>query len=270
MATGAVVEAGVGEVVAGSLDGDSLAGASAAGAVVALEADGESRRGFEEAGVRRAVGLMAAFATIDADGGVFEDEGAAFVDVAFEAGLFVAECLLHHVRAGGGAPGGGRSAMGIVAVGAVHEAFVDAVFERHGELGADVGVAGVAKVGLLLGEQGFGSGGFVDGVAGRANDVGGGVAGAAYVLAAERLLVAGQAVVEDLLGLHDGESLDGGFAAFGFQMFFGGAVAGLAGLLEFGVGVFEKYRGHVRVAGTAGVGLSRQGEWGQQRQQDEP
>jgi len=101
------VEAGVREVVAGGLKGDTFSGAAAAGAVVTLEASRESRGGSEEPGVRGAVRLMAALASVDAHSGVLEDEGSTFVDVAFEAGLFVAEPEVHHVRPRGCPPGRG-------------------------------------------------------------------------------------------------------------------------------------------------------------------
>jgi len=107
VATGAIVEAGVREVVAGGLKGDAFSGAAAAGAIVTLEAGRESSGGSKEPGVRGAMRLMAALASVDADCGVFEDEGSTFVDVAFEAGFFVAEPEVHHVRTRSGPPSWG-------------------------------------------------------------------------------------------------------------------------------------------------------------------
>ena len=96
--TGAVLEARIRHVVAGGLRGDPVPGPSGARSVVALEADGEGGGAFEEARIGRPVRLVATLTTVDANGGVFEDKGSAFVDVAFEAGFLVRKRLLHHAR----------------------------------------------------------------------------------------------------------------------------------------------------------------------------
>jgi len=184
------------------------------------------------------MGEVTGSAAVDAEGGVFKDKRAAFVDVAFEAGFFVLQPVGHHARAGGHAPGGGVGAMGIVAVGALHEAFVDAVFDGHGELGLNVGVAGIAEVGLRTGEKLLGGSGFVDGMAVGANDIGGGVRGAADVGARDLPAMTRQAGVEGLFGLELGKGNDLAFVAFGFDVSLAGAVAAFAAFVferEFGV-----------------------------------
>ena len=108
MATGAVVIARVGQIVAARLGGYALTGPAETGrSVVALEANGKSGRPLEEPCIGGAVRLVATFASIDADSGVFKDEWSAFVDVAFKAGFLICERLIHHVRTGGCSPGGG-------------------------------------------------------------------------------------------------------------------------------------------------------------------
>lgn len=130
--------------------------------------------------------------------------------------------------------------MGIVAIGALHEALVDAVFDGLGELGLDLGVALVAELGLGFGEELAGRGGFVDGVAGGAGDVRCSVRGAADVGAGELFGVAGEAVVEGGAGGELGEGDDFGFVAIGLDVGAAGTVAGLAVVLRLEVGVTEE------------------------------
>lgn len=92
VAEGAVLVARVSEGVSGGSEGDAVAlAAEVASAVVAFEAKSEDLGAAQEAGVETAVGEMAGGAAIDADGGVLKGKGAAFVDVALEARLFVLE-----------------------------------------------------------------------------------------------------------------------------------------------------------------------------------
>jgi hypothetical protein len=59
---------------------------------------------------------MTGLAAIDADAGVFEDEGSALFDVAFEAGLFIDESLGDEAWALAHPPGGRVRAVRIMAV----------------------------------------------------------------------------------------------------------------------------------------------------------
>ena len=201
--------AGVGHVVTGGLGGNAFAGTTeSSGTVVAFEAEGENDGSIKEPGVGRAVGGVTTVAAIDAEGGVFKKERAALVSVALDAGLFIGLGVLLHAGPLAHAPSGGRGAMGLVAVGALDGAFVDAMLEGHGELGLHVGVAVVAEVLLLVGEEVFGGSRFVDGVAVGADDFGLGVAAAANVGAGHILRMALEAVIKGLLGGEDGEGDD--------------------------------------------------------------
>ena len=98
---------------------------------------------------------MAGFAAFDANGLVLIDERATLFRVALQAGLFVGERLVHHSRTGSHPPSGREGAMGVVAIGAGHEPFVDAMLEGHGKLPADIGVAAITEVSLALGQEKF-------------------------------------------------------------------------------------------------------------------
>lgn len=200
-------------------------------AIVALKTQREDLRTLEQTGVHTAVWDVAGGATVDTDCSVLKDEGAALVDVTLHARLFVLEAVRHHARTGRHAGGRGVGSMGIVAIGALHEALIDAVFDGHGELRANVGVATVAEVSLRLGEELLGGGCLMDGVAVGANHVGSGVGTTTDVGAADLLGVAVEAGVEGLLGSVAGEGDDFGFVAFGFDVRLARAVAALAAFL---------------------------------------
>ena len=125
--------------------------AEARRAVMAFETHGEHNRPAQQARVRGTVRVVADLAAFDADRGMFEHEWPALFFVTFEAGFLVAEGLLHHARPLAVSPGRRVRAVGVVAVGADHDAFVDAVLERHRELGADIGVAAIAHLHLRVG-----------------------------------------------------------------------------------------------------------------------
>ena len=63
-----------------------------------LKAEGENDGPGQQFRVRRTVRNMTAFATFHAHGGVFEDEGSAFIHVAFQARLFIIESRLQGRR----------------------------------------------------------------------------------------------------------------------------------------------------------------------------
>ncbi len=107
-------------------------------------------RAAQQPRVSGPVRIMAGLAALDANRLVLVDEGAAFFRVALQAGLFIGKHLFHHTGTGGHAPGRCEGAVGIVAIRAGHESFVDAVLEGHGELAANVGVAAITEVGLAL------------------------------------------------------------------------------------------------------------------------
>src|SRR3974377_587003 len=96
---------------------------------------------------------MARLTAFHADGRVFESEGAALIGVALEAGFFTAEGLLDHPGPLRHSPRGRECAMRVVAIGTLHEPFVDAVLRGHLELGAHGGVTGVTEFALLFGKE---------------------------------------------------------------------------------------------------------------------
>ncbi len=156
VAGGAVLITRVGHVVTGC-DGQD-AGVLAAKrrcAVMTLQTHGEYNWPPQQARVRRPVRKMAGFAAVHSNGFVFIEEGPALFGVALQARLFVGERLVHEAGARGHAPGGGEGSVWIVAVRAIHEPFVDAMLEGHGELSANFGVAAVAEIGLFFRQQKF-------------------------------------------------------------------------------------------------------------------
>ena len=179
--------------------------------------------------VHGAVRIVTGLAAFDAHRRMLEYERSALIDVALEAGLLVRDRLVHHARALSHAPGGRRSAVRIVAVGALHEAFIHAVLGGHVELRADGGMAGVAHLVLLLCQQIFGRRRVVDGVATGARDIVQGVLGAANVGAVQVARVTFETIVEDGLGRHQGKGVwDGRFAAARFDVRLSRPVATLA------------------------------------------
>ena len=255
MAGGAVLVAGVGHIMRGRLGGDALAGTpEASGPVVAFQTKGEDDGPIQEPGVGRTVGGVAAVTAVDAEGGVFKQKRAAFVGVALDAGLFVGLGMLLHAGALAHPPVRGRGAMRVVAVGTLDGAFVDAVLEWHGELGFDVGVAGVAEVLLLVSEEVLRGGRFMDGVTGGADHFGLGMAAAADIGAGHILRVALEAGIEGLLGREDGEGDDQVLLPTAVDVGATGAVAAFATAVRLGVGVAEELLSLDEVTASAGLG----------------
>jgi hypothetical protein len=148
----------VGHVVRRGLGRDAVAlPPEVTAAIVALETEREDRGPFEEARIHRPVRVMATFATIDADGRVLVDKRSAFFAVASQARRIAVGGRLHHARADAHAPGGGRGAVRVMAIGASHHTFVDPMFKRHRELRTNAAVASVTEIGLAFGEQELGS-----------------------------------------------------------------------------------------------------------------
>ncbi len=61
--------------------------------------------------------------------------------------------------------------MGVMAVRALHKALVHPMLEGHRELRADVGVAGIAELSLVLGQERFWCGRSMDRVATGTDDI---------------------------------------------------------------------------------------------------
>lgn len=153
----AVLILGVCHIVRPRLQSDAIALASErACTVVALQAERENRRALEETGIHGAMRRMAGFAAVDADARVLKGKWTPLVGMALHAGLLAVVGGVHHAWTHSHPPGRRSGAVRVVTIGAVHETFVDTVLGRHRKLSPDVGMAGVAKVGLLGREQIFG------------------------------------------------------------------------------------------------------------------
>ena len=90
--------------------------------------------------------------------------------------------------------------MRVVAIRAVHKAFIHPMFRRHGELAPHRGVAPVAQVGLALCQEELGGRCFVDRMATSARDVTQGVDRTADICSRQGLTMTSKAPVQGLLG----------------------------------------------------------------------
>ena len=273
----------------GRLQIHSLAARAGSPRVVALQTKGKDDGPRQQFGIHGAVRVVAHPAAFHAHGGMLINKRPALVDVTFQAGALIVERLLHHVRTLSHPPSGGEGAVGIVTVAALHETFIHAMFGGHFELSADTGVARIAEIVLLLGEQLLGRGGMVDGVTAGASHVVLGMLGALDIGLIEIFLVTRQAGLHGLLGRHQGKGpWDGGLAAPRRDMraagpmatFAAGAVRRfLAGSEGLKVRIPVEVLPDIRVASLANVGpdisswgdswrLLRQGD--QKRKRQEP
>ena len=172
MAIGAILISRVRHVMGGREHGYACSSPpEGADTVMAFEAHGENDGTFQETRIGRPVRGMTYLAAFYSDGGMLKRKGSALVGVTFQAGFFVHLPLTHHGGPSGHAPARGRRAVGIVAITAGHESFIDTMLEGHRELRADIGVAAVAEFGLAFRQQEFRRRGFVDGVTLGASDV---------------------------------------------------------------------------------------------------
>ncbi len=233
MAGGAIAIARIGQIVVGR--GTLHSGAEfrsevaeASFAVMAFQAHGEHGGTAQQPRIHRPVRLMAGFAAFDAHRAVLIDERSALVGVAVETGFFVALFLIDHAWPGRHLPRGRERAMRIMAVRALDDAFIHPMFKRHGELRANGAVAGVAQLGLGLGEQKFRRGGFVNRMAVGAYHVLLRVCAAADVRSRNGLAVAAQAGVQGFVGGQFGESDNGRFPSASLDVGLAWSVAAFA------------------------------------------
>lgn len=112
---------------------------------MALQAKHVDGAEFEQVRVGRTVSDVAGGTTVDFHRSVLENEGAMLLDVALEA-----NCVL---RGGGSHLLRGDGAMRVMAVSTLHEAFINAMVEGHGELRLLLQMTRVAKLGLRLNQQ---------------------------------------------------------------------------------------------------------------------
>lgn len=113
--------------------------------VVALQTQSEDDRPFQKACIHRAVRRVTRLTSLNTHRGMLEHEGAALVGVAFHAGLFGRHPTVHHTGPHSHIPGGRGSAVRVVTICTIHEAFVYAMLGWHGELRAHRWMAGIAE-----------------------------------------------------------------------------------------------------------------------------
>ena len=160
-------------------------------AIVAFQAKRENNRTPQQFGIRGSMRGVAGVTALDAHARMLEHEGTALIDVAFEAWLLIVERRSHQCATGSGAPCRGEGVpCGIVAIRALDHAFIHAMLYRHFELRANGCMAGIAKLGLLFGQQKFGRCGLVDGMAVGTDNIGFGVRGTPNIRAGHVLRVA--------------------------------------------------------------------------------
>ena len=106
---------------------------------------------------------------------MFKGKGTTFVAVAFQAGFFVGLSVFSHPGPYPHSPSGGLRAVRVVAIGALHEAFVYAMLDWHRKLRPNVGMAAIAEIGLWLGKQLLGCCRLVHGMAVGADNISGSV-----------------------------------------------------------------------------------------------
>jgi len=139
--------------------------------VVAFQAHGENHGTAQQPRIRRSVRRVADLAAFHAHWRMLINKRAAFLFVAFDASFFAADDLFHHGRSRRISPRRRERTVWIMAIAAIHDAFVDAMLERHGELRAHIGVASVAQLRLRFRKQRLLCWRFVDGVATGAHHI---------------------------------------------------------------------------------------------------
>ena len=232
------------------------------GPVMTFQAHSEYHGTSQQPRVGRSVGIMANFAAFHANRRVLINKGSALFLVTLDASLLAAHHLFHHGGPRGISPCGSERTVRVVAIAAVHDSFVDAVLERHGELRTNIGVAFVAQLRLHFRQQELGRGGAMDGVTIGAYHIVFSVGGAPDVGAGESLGMAAQAVVQNPFWFELGKSNDCCLSAESRDVSLPRAVAALAsgmfgrllacgGALE--MWVLKEFRRNVGMTGFAGL-----------------
>src|SRR5436190_23768315 len=223
---------------------------------MALQAQREGYGPLEQTRIGRTMRAVAGLTAVYAHGGMLVNERAALIDVALQARLFVPSGLIHHTRPGRHIPGRCERSMRIVAVRALHESLIDAMFERHRKLRPHGRVAAITDFALLLfRKQELRRGRAVNRMAVGTDDVALGMLATADISAGNGLAVAPQAGIQDFFGSKP-RKCDGnrGLAASSIHMVLAGPMAALAagvfGLLfarsnALIVGISEKWREYV-------------------------
>lgn len=225
----------IGHIMGGRLQGDAVAlPPEISRAIVALQTNRENHGAPEQTSIGGTMREMAGLAAIHPDRGMLENERASLVGMTFQAGLFVPERLVHHAWARRHAPRGRRSAVRIMTVRALHNAFVHPVLERHVELRPHRTVAAIAQIRLGLRQEKLRSSRAVNRVAVGTNYIGKRMLGSPDISPVEVFPMTAEAIVENGLRLQFGESDDSRLAAAGLHMGLTRSVASLTtGLFRF-------------------------------------
>lgn len=186
---------------------------SHATAVVAFQAKSKFHRPAQQPSVGRSMRIMALLASFDYGGRVLVDERSTPVGVTLDAGFIIERGLVHHRRTNSHAPRGGKGAVGIMTVPAIHEALVHAVLGRHIELRAHARVTSVARLAAALLQEEFRAGRMMDGMTIGAHYVVQSVCRTLDVGFLQILGVALEARFQDLLGLHERKGVGNGVAS---------------------------------------------------------
>ena len=171
VARGASLVLGIQQIVAGRLEIHAPVARALGSAVVAFQADRKDHWPPQQFGVHGTVRIVTGFAALDLHRGMLVYERPTLVYVALQARFFVTQGLLHHAGTLAHAPRWGVCAVRVVAIRTLHEALVHAMLGGHVELRANGGVARVAELVLLLGQEILGSGRMVNRVATGAGHV---------------------------------------------------------------------------------------------------
>ncbi len=147
---------------------------------------------LEHVRIRSSVSQVAGLASIHFDRLMFEYERPLLVGVALEANSVLCGIRTHLLRL--------HSAVNVVAIAALDQAFIHAMMEGHVELGLLLEMASVAELGLRFPQQEFIRLRMVSGVAGDAAHVVLGVFGVDGVHVLRTAGVAGEAASIDILG----------------------------------------------------------------------
>jgi len=205
---------------------------------------------------------VACLAAVNSDGGVLVEEWAAFIDMAFQAGLFVLQAGIDHVRATAHLPNRCICTVRIVAIRTGHEPFVDSMLKRLGELRANIVMAAIANFRLAFRQETPVGLGLVNRMAGGADDICLGMIAAPYVRPADIFRMAAQTGIQRLGRSQFGKRHDTLLAALRIYVVLARPVATLtSSILDCGFGVHsrlivripEKLQSDVWVAGPASI-----------------
>lgn len=186
--------------------------------VMAFEAHREYHRPLQKFRIGGTVWNVASRAAFYPYARMLKNERPALIDMAFQAGFFVIVRSRNQIRSRSGFPGRCKIAVRIMAIRALNNAFIHAMFHRHIELRANRSVALVAKLALLFRQQKFRRRRIVNRMAVRADNVGLCMHGTPDIRAREILRMAAQAGIDNLRWRHMREIPDCRSASAGGHM----------------------------------------------------